>query len=168
MKILILTGPAGVGKNTIARILATKRERCAVIDADAVRWMLLQPHKAPWSGEEGRRQQILGVKNACLLAHNFVQNNSDVVILDVLSKETLDIYKKELSKLNPKIILLLPTFEEIQRRNKTRPLHITEEEIAMLYKSQEVLQNYDEKIDNSNLSAEEAADKLNAGLNYEN
>ena len=161
MKILILTGPAGAGKNSIAQILAKKLEVCAVIDVDIVRWMLLQPHKAPWDGEEGRRQQILGVKNTCLLASNFVQNNSDVVILDVLSQETLQIYRKELDKFHLKIVLLLPTFEEIQKRNKMRPSRITEDEIALLYKSQEVLLGYDEKIDNTNLSAEDVAIRLN-------
>lgn len=160
MKVLILTGPAGAGKNTVAQIFAKKRERCAIIDVDIVRWMLLQPHRAPWDGEEGGRQQVLGVKNACLLTSNFVQNNSDVVILDVLSKETFRIYKKELGKFNLKIVLLLPTFEEIQKRNKMRPLRITEDEIALLYKSQEALQGYDEKIDNTNLSAEEVATDL--------
>jgi len=126
-----------------------------------VRWMLLQPHRAPWDGEEGRRQQILGVKNACLLASNFVQNNSDVVILDVLSQETLQLYKKELAKFDLKIVLLLPTFEEIQKRNKMRLPCITEDEIALLHKSQEVLQGYDEKIDNTNLSLEDLAARLN-------
>lgn len=56
-KVLILTGPAGAGKNTVAHEFAKKREKCAVIDIDLVRWMVLQPHKAPWEGEEGMKQQ---------------------------------------------------------------------------------------------------------------
>ena len=160
MKILILTGPAGAGKNTIAEIFAKKRERCAVVDVDVVRHMFVQPHKAPWAGVEGRVQQILGVQNACALVKNFLQNNCDVLILDVLSQETLELYKKEFGAFDLRIVLLLPTFVEIQKRNKARPPRITQQEIEMLYKSQETLRGYDKKIDNTNLSAEEVAVEL--------
>ena len=78
MKIVILTGPAGAGKNTVAEIFAKKRERCAVVDVDVVRHMLVEPHKAPWAGDEGRVQQVLGVQNACALAKNFLQNNLEI------------------------------------------------------------------------------------------
>lgn len=73
-RILILTGPAGAGKNTIASLLTKQRTKCVVIDVDVVRWMVAQPHKAPWNGEEGVKQQELGVENACLLAKNFLQH----------------------------------------------------------------------------------------------
>src|SRR4051812_43497631 len=109
MSVIILTGPAGSGKNTIAKTFAAKQTCCAVIDVDAVRQMLVQRHKAPWDGEEGKQQQALGVRNACALAKNFSQYDSNVVILDVLTQETLLRYKTELSELNPKIVLLLPT-----------------------------------------------------------
>ena len=55
--------------------------------------MYVQPHKAPWDGEEGKSQQILGVENACLLAKNFIKNKIDVVILDVITDETANLYK---------------------------------------------------------------------------
>ena len=161
MSILILTGPAGAGKNTVATILAKKRIRCSIIDVDTVRQMLVYPHKAPWDGEEGHRQQILGVENSCALAKNFVQNDCDVLILDVLSNETLTIYRKLLEPYVHFVILLLPTFEEIKRRNATRPRMITDEEIEMLYKSQGILEGYNQKIDTTKLSAEEVAGKLN-------
>jgi broad-specificity NMP kinase len=85
MKILILTGPPGCGKNTVSALLAQRRSQCAVIDVDAVRQMLVQPHKAPWDGDEGIVQAKLGVENACLLARQFVQAGFDGVILDVIS-----------------------------------------------------------------------------------
>ncbi len=45
--LLILTGPAGAGKNTVGHILAQLREKCAVVDADDVRHMAIKPHIAP-------------------------------------------------------------------------------------------------------------------------
>jgi len=160
MSITILTGPAASGKNTISKILAQKKERCAVIDVDAVRQMYVQPHKAPWDGEAGKTQQLLGVENACLLAKNYSQQKVDVVILDVLTDETANLYKKNLGEV--KIILLMPAFAEAQKRFKERPPTITDEESKMLYEWEENLTVFDEKIDNTALSAQETVDKISA------
>ncbi|HEX5503368.1 MAG TPA: hypothetical protein VFW96_12155 [Thermomicrobiales bacterium] len=158
--VLILTGPPGAGKNTVAAVFAQQRGRCAVIDVDLVRWMVLQPHKAPWEGQEGRAQQRLGVQNACLLARNFLVHRFEVVIHDVLSAETAHLYRQELPGHDPTIVLLLPTFEEIQRRNALRPPRLTAEESRSLYQLQAAFTDYDRKIDNTSLSAEEVAAQL--------
>ncbi len=160
MKLLILSGPPAAGKNTIAGVFAKLLKRCAVIDVDALRWMVLQPHKAPWEGKEGEAQQLLGVQNACILAKNFLQQKFDVVILDVLSDKTAGMYQQELKEYSPKTILLLPTYAEITKRNKMRPPRLKSEEIEICYKGQEAFMLYDEKIDNTNMTAEEVAKYL--------
>ncbi|MBI2845718.1 MAG: AAA family ATPase [Chloroflexi bacterium] len=157
---LILTGPSGAGKNTVAVELAKQSSRCAVIDVDVVRWMVLQPHKAPWEGEEGKAQQRLGVKNACALARNFINAGFDVIILDVLSDDTARLYKEELKAIGPKIVLLLPTLNEINRRNTNRETRLKPEEVKALYYQQQNLTEYDLKIDNSHLTAQELARQL--------
>lgn len=93
MSTLLLTGPPGAGKNTVAEVLARKRKLCAVIDVDIVRCMVLQPQHAPWDGEEGRRQVALGVRNTCMLANSFRAEGCDVVILDVIDDETFALYQ---------------------------------------------------------------------------
>lgn len=158
MKITILTGPAASGKNTISKILARQKERCAIIDVDQVRWMYNHPHKAPWDGKEGEAQQMLGVENTCLLAKNFIGNNTDVVILDVLTDKTANVYKKNLGEV--KIILLMPTYDEALKRFTTRLPTISNEEFKRVYQWEENLTIFDEKIDNTNLSAEETAAKI--------
>lgn len=160
-KVLILTGPAGAGKNTVAYALTKLREKCTVIDIDLVRWMILQPHKSPWDGEEGKKQARLGIKNGCILARSFIEEGYDVIILDVLTDEIAQIYKDRLKGLNPKIVLLLPTYEEIVRRSKLRPPRLSEGRIKNLYELEKNLTILDKKIDNTSISAEEVAENLN-------
>jgi len=162
MRVIVLTGPAAAGKNTIANLLARMREKGADIDVDLVRWMYRQPHKAPWEEEEGTKQLKLGAENACLLAKNFISNGIDVVICDVLTDETARLYKELLP--NVKIVLLMPTLEETHRRFTERRHTISEEEFKWVYELEQKLTVYDEKIDNTNLTPEETAEKLNEYL----
>lgn len=162
MNIFILTAPAAAGKNTISQLLAQKREKCAVIDVDLVRWMYRHPHKAPWDGEEGKVQQRFGVKNAILLTKSFVEKGVDVVLLDVLVDETAKLYREAIPE--AKIILLMPSYDEAYKRFSNRPHTISDAEFKMVYEWQENLTIYDKKIDNTLLSAEETAEKLNSLL----
>ncbi len=160
MAMLILTGPPGVGKSTVAAFIAQRLPRCAVIDADVVRWMVLNPHKASWDGEEGKAQQLLCVRNVCALADNFGREGFDVVILDVLTNETGQLYRSLLQAYAPKIALLLPALDEIKRRNIARGARLTEQEVELVYSWQERLTVCDNKYDNTNLSAKDLAIKL--------
>lgn len=155
MKVTILTGPAASGKNAVSQAIAEKSVKCAVIDVDIVRWMYRVPHKAPWEGDEGKEQQRLGVANACILAKQFLSKNIDVIILDVLQDDTANLYRELLNEYSPKIVLLLPTYEEAHKRFTNRPHTIAEDEFKLVYKWQEELTIYDKKIDNTNLSIEE-------------
>lgn len=160
MSLIILNGPTGTGKNTISTLIAKKRTKCAVIDFDVLRNMFVTPHKAPWEGEEGHAQQLMGVNHACMLAADFLEHDFDVILLDVLSDETAEIYREKLKKYNPQLILLLPTFDEIKRRNLTRPPRLTAAELEMVYKQQTELSVFDMKIDTTELSAEEVAEQV--------
>lgn len=159
MSIVILTGPPASGKTSVAPLIACQRTRCAIIDVDQVRWMLAHPHAAPWEGEEGKRQCRLGVENACLLAQSFAEDGCDVLILDFLWDYTAPIYRQRLAAYQPEIILLMPSLEETQRRNRARgwlPAH----EVEMLYANLQSITDYDIRIDNTNLPVEALAAKI--------
>jgi hypothetical protein len=59
-------------------------------------------------------------------------------------------------------VLLMPSYQEAQKRLTQRPHTLSEDEFNLVYKWQEDLTAFDDKIDNSLLSAEETAIKLNA------
>ncbi len=157
---LILTGPPAAGKTTTAPQLAARLPRCAVIDVDLIRAMVVQPHIAPWRGEAGRAQLRLGALNACLLAQNFHEAGYDVIMLDVLTDETATIYRQQLERYGPKIVLLLPALAVSLERNRARGQPLTDAEVRLLYGWQQQLTEYDLRIDNTQQSVEQLVDQL--------
>lgn len=156
--ITILTGPAASGKNRISHLYATHhRGRCAVIDVDVVRWMLRQPHIAPWNSEEGRYQHFLGARHTSLLAKSFVSEGFEVLVSDVVNDELAQFYRDELADYDLRIVRLMPTWDETLRRLRERLPTVSEDEARMLYDQQQNLRDFDHTLDNTALSADDAA-----------
>jgi hypothetical protein len=122
-----------VGKSVTGRALANGRPRCAIIDVDDVRQLVVVGAAAPWEGEEGREQQRLGVTNACSLARNFVAVGIEVVVADVLTPETCDLYRQELP--GCLIVHLTVEFPEAIRRAASRKVWLTDHEFRMLHEA---------------------------------
>jgi len=160
MKLLILTGLVGSGKSTISKLYAKQKPNCARIETDDLRHMLINPHKAPWDGKEGKRQLLLGVRNACLLADQFIEAGSNVIIVDFVTDTTLPVYKNLLKKNNPFIVKLFPAYKEAKRRFNSRLKTITDEEFKMLYDIQLKFKKADLEIDNTSLSPQKVVKQL--------
>jgi predicted kinase len=161
-RITLLTGPAASGKNTIAHIYATAfRAQCAVIDNDLVRWMLRNPHLAPWPTDPpdspSQWQHSLAIEHTCMLARSFAAHGFEVVICDVVGDRLAQLYRDRLADHDFRIVRLLPTWEESLRRHHTREHGITDEEASLVYDHQRQLTNFDATIDNSVLEPEDVA-----------
>jgi len=128
---LVLTGPPAAGKSATARAIAAGRPRAALVDVDDVRQMVVSGGEPPWRGEEGRRQQVLGVQNACRLARGFLGAAIDVVIADVLTPATAPLYRRELD--GCVVVHLVVDLDEAARRAATRPVWLTEAEFRRLH-----------------------------------
>jgi chloramphenicol 3-O-phosphotransferase len=156
--ITVLTGPAASGKNSVAHVYATQfRERCAVIDGDLVRWMLRQPHAAPWDEPEGLAQHRLGARHASMLARSFVDEGYETLILDVLWADLPERYRRALDGCPLRIVRLMPTWEESLRRLHERPHSISDAEARWVYDAQMALRDFDYSLDNTNVPVEQAA-----------
>ncbi|MGH2537500.1 MAG: phosphotransferase-like protein [Candidatus Promineifilaceae bacterium] len=162
--ILILTGPPAAGKNTVGAHIASRLERCALIDVDLLRLMVARSFALPWDGAEGAAQLRLSVHNAAHLARSFVGAGYRVVILDVLTAETACAYHLLLDELDHVIVQLLPPFEEVRRRVQARAKRLSDAELRLLYGWQEALTACDQRIDNSDRPAHLLAAQLVASV----
>lgn len=128
---LVLTGAPAVGKSVTARALAERRTRCAFVEVDDLRQLVLSGGVAPWDGVDGLRQQRLGAANACALARNFLSEDIEVVIADVLTPGTQAIYRHHLP--GCRIVRLTVSWAEALRRAGTRQVWLTDDEFRLLH-----------------------------------
>jgi len=131
---LLLTGPPAAGKSTTARVLADSRPVAAMIDVDDIRQLVVAGHAAPWDGEAGLRQQHLGVENACDLARRFARSGIEVLIADVLTPRTAELYRARLPSVL--IVQLRISLAEARRRAAMRPVYLTHDEFELLHREQ--------------------------------
>lgn len=157
VSIIVLTGGPGAGKSTVARAVAPLRHRCAVIEVDDVRQMLVQPHAAPWDGAEGQRQQELGVGNAAQLAIAFAEDGTDVVIADVVNNETAALYRRALVKYGVQIVHLPVTEAMARDRAAGRHYSLTDGQMHALHAAQVDFIDFDVQLDTCVMSLSAAA-----------
>lgn len=132
-QVLILSGPAGSGKSSIAQQFCEMLPRSVHIKVEPLRdraysVLVAQPmaaggHEAGakaevWSGktEEAREQ-------AADLAAAYIHTGYHVIIDDVIEAPTeLKLYQDGLNDLDVRIVTLMPSLEELERRDKMRPV----------------------------------------------
>jgi predicted kinase len=122
-EVLILTGPHGTGKSSVAEALAERYDRVAHIPVDTLRHFVTPTgYVAP--GKPGfERQHALAVRNACALARNFLAERIAVIIDDVvITQSDLDAYLSELKDAGAPVhcIELMASLEVCQARNRDR------------------------------------------------
>jgi predicted kinase len=166
-EVLILSGAPGAGKSTVARALADRYDRVAHIDVDTLRHFITPTgYIAP--GRPGfERQQRLGVRNACGLALNFLEERFAVIIDDtVTSASELAAYRDALAVAGvvAHYVRLMPSLAVCQSRNlaraegRVRPGRVEEVWRAL----QDAGDIGGASIDSSELSAFETADRVQA------
>jgi shikimate kinase len=155
---LLLTGPPAVGKSSVARLLAARRPRCAVVEVDDLRQLVKTGGVAPWIAGEGESQHRLAAENACLLAKNFIENGFEVLISDVVLAAPADAYRHAVPA--PLIVRLDASLAETLRRAGTRPHYLTSEEFERLHSAALAWPFPDVILDTENMSREEIVDAV--------
>jgi chloramphenicol 3-O-phosphotransferase len=122
-------GPAGAGKSTLARAWCATRSRAAHVELDEVRHLVVAGRADPQQpGTLQSAQYALSVRACLALARVFLDDGYDVAIDDVLEPAAFERYWHPLlGGLDWRIVVVLPTLEEVLRRSRARAKRVLEE-----------------------------------------
>jgi predicted kinase len=129
---LVLTGGPAVGKTVTGRMIAEDRPRAAFIDVDDIRQMVVSGADAPWRAPEGTAQAALAADITAAMARRFAARGFEVVIADVLTPETTEVYRRELP--DCRIVHLVIDVAEARRRASRRTVWLTDAEFEFLHR----------------------------------
>lgn len=157
-KVYIISGPAGVGKSTIAKSLAEQLTQSAYISGDSISHMHIGGRKKPW---ENKQESVLIWYNILSLTKNFLMFNIDTVI-DYITfpNEAMWLYK-HLKNLSVEIsyIVLWTDQQTLLKRDKLRPVNVQMKDRCLTLHNQFLKANIDKRhlLDTTNYSPNEVS-----------
>ena len=124
-RVIVITGPAGAGKSTVAEAICGMLDRAALIQLDALTDMVRTGVPVPhWEGGDRRASNhhySLAVSNAAALSRNFTATGYDALVEGVFEQPSeLDEFLHELEAAEVYFVTLLPQVEEVSRRDQGR------------------------------------------------
>ena len=117
--VYIISGPAGAGKSTTSKLIASLLTRSAYIEGDVVDRMVVGGYEMPWLSQY---HTDLIWKNILSLTHNYLQHDHDVVIDYVGFPHQALFIRKAIADpaVTVKFVVLIVDEEELLRRDAER------------------------------------------------
>ena len=127
--VIIVSGPPGAGKSSVAEALCERYDRMLHIEVDALRHMVKAGYRHPWAGDrQAHEQLVLAARNASAMARESVAMRYAVVIDDVVTAEMASVYRTAMASAGVPVhlVTLLPSLEVTLARDATRRFSIPE------------------------------------------
>lgn len=153
-KLYLITGPAGVGKSTISKMLANKIEKSALIEGDDLYNIVKNGYISPW--KDGNKLDLMW-DNILYLINNFLKEGFNVVFNYIINETKLEMLKNKFKEYDIKFVVLLVDEETLLKRDKERPEDCRQNERCLVLLNDFKNKNYDRKyiLDTSNITIEE-------------
>lgn len=161
----IITGPAGVGKSTISKSLASKNEKSALIEGDDIYHLVCGGYVKPWL--EGNHLEVFW-ENSIDLIMNFLNRGYDVVFNYICTPEDIEYLRNNIKSIKIKLCILVTDEKTIIKRDKMRTLDCQMGERSILLLNEFKAMDYSEKyyLDTTLLSVEETVNKIIQNDNF--
>lgn len=158
----LITGPAGVGKSTISKILANSLEKSVLIEGDDIYHLVVSSYQSPW--KEGNHLEF-SWKNSLDLISNSLEYGYDVVFNYIIMKDSLSqILKRFKNRKDVKIkfVVLMTDAKSLRFRddNRDEDCRMGERVLVLLKEFED--EGFDKQfvLDSSKLDAESTAKQI--------
>ena len=161
----IITGPAGVGKTTISKTLASQKEKSALIEGDDIYNQIIGGHISPW--KEGNHLKIFW-KISLDMINTYLENGFDVVFNYIITPDNLDMIKTKFGEYPIRFAILISDEETLLKRDNLRPIdcQMGTRCTVLLDSFKKNYAGFNHFIDTSNLSINEITDMINKNEKY--
>ena len=153
----IITGPAGVGKSTISKRLATLKEKSVLIEGDDIYGQVIGSYVSAW--KEGNHLDVFW--KVCLdMINTYLENGYDVVFNYIVTPDVLNKIKERFSRF--KFVILITDEDELLKRDLLRPEDCSMRERCVVLLNNFKNNNYDKDymLDITKLSVDEVLEHL--------
>ena len=163
MKLYIITGPAGVGKSTISKGIASSSSKSVLIEGDEIYHHVIGGYEAAW--KEGNHLDVF-FKVCFETIKIYLNEGYDVVFNYILNKENINKIKEFVNEnfddVEIKLVCLMVDEETIMKRDKERPEDCQMKERCLILLDSFRKKNFDQDniIDTSNISIQETIDTI--------
>ena len=128
-QVIIVSGPAGAGKSSVAQAICERFDRMLHIEVDTLRHWVKAGYRHPWAGDrQADEQRLLATRNAAAVARESVALRYAAVIDDVVLTTAVEQYRSALAGLGTHVhlVTLLPDLEVALARDRGRSASIPE------------------------------------------
>ncbi len=153
----IITGPAGVGKSTVSKEIAKKKDKSVLIDGDSIYAQVVGGYTPAW--KEGNHLDVFW--KVCLGSiDTYLEAGYDVVFNYIVTPKVFQEIKNRFKNYDVKFVVLVTDEETILKRDMERPLdcQMGERCIVLLNNFKKYDLGGDYFLDTSFLSVEETVE----------
>lgn len=153
-KLYVITGPAGVGKSTVSKMLAERSSKSVFIDGDEIYHHVVGGYAPAW--KEGNHLDVFW--KVCIdMMRIYLEAGYDVVFNYIINPTNIELIKESLSSFTIKFTVLMVDEDILLARDSLRAEDCQMKERCIVLLNSFKNKGFNEKniLDTSKLSAEE-------------